>query len=135
SEVSGMSAEASAGFRKARADLERARTLLGEKAISQADFGAIKARHASCAGAAGAAAARVGQAGIALTDSQLKAPFDGIVLERKIEIGALVTPGAPAFVLADTAMVKAVFGVPDGVQREFSLGQELTVSSDFTSDK
>jgi RND family efflux transporter MFP subunit len=134
-EANGVSAENAAGLRRAKADLDRARTLLAEGTIPQAEFDAVKARHDSLAGASSAAAARVGQAGLALGDASLKAPFDGIVLERRVEIGALVAPGVPAIVLADTAMVKAVIGVPDGVQRELALGQEVLVSSDAVPDK
>ncbi|MDF2696256.1 MAG: putative efflux rane fusion protein [Labilithrix sp.] len=135
SELGGMSAEASAGYKKAKTDLQRAQSLLAEGAISRAEYDAVKARHDALAGGAGAAAARVGQAGLALSDAQLKAPIDAIILERRVEVGSLVAPGAPAFVLADTSMVKVSFGVPDSVQRSLELGQDVSVTADAFPDR
>src|SRR5439155_1445366 len=51
-------------------------------------------------------------------------------IKRLIEVGALVRPGAPAFTLAETAYVRAVFGVPDGGLAGIRLGSPVTVTSD-----
>lgn len=67
------------------------------------------------AGAAGtrAAQAQSTQAQTPVGDAYLKSPLTGIVLQRTIELGTLVGPGTPGFVLADDATVKVVFGVSD----------------------
>ncbi len=72
----------------------------------------------------------IDQMRIPLQDTTLRAPFSAIVLERKIETGALVVPNAPAFVLADTTSVKAVFGVPDVELEKLQNGQVLTLTTD-----
>jgi RND family efflux transporter MFP subunit len=46
---------------------------------------------------------------------------------RSIEVGSLVSPGTPGFVVADTRSVKAVVGVPDVVVGDLRLGQTETV--------
>ncbi len=135
SELASMSAEASAGYRKSKLDYDRARKLFSDGVISQAELDAAKSRFEGVSGSAGAAAARAGQAELALSDSQLKSPLDGIVLDRRIEVGALVAPGMPAFVLADTSKVKVVFGVPDIVQRTTEPGQEVTITADALPDR
>jgi RND family efflux transporter MFP subunit len=135
SEVGGMSTEAAASYRKANDDLRRAKKLLAESAISQAEYDAIKSRHDALAGEASAAAARVGQAGLALSDSELKSPLDGIVLERRAEVGTLVSPGVPVLTVADTSRVKVVFGVPDSVQRGLALGAEVHVTTDAARER
>jgi RND family efflux transporter MFP subunit len=78
----------------------------------------------------GTAETVVEQMKIPLQDTTLRAPFTGVVLERKIEAGELVAPNAPAFVIADTASVKAVFGVPDVELQKLRNGQILALTSD-----
>jgi RND family efflux transporter MFP subunit len=78
----------------------------------------------------GTAETVIDQLKIPLQDTTLRAPFTAIVLERKIEAGELVAPNAPAFVLADTASVKAVFGVPDVELQKLRSGQILALTSD-----
>src|SRR5439155_8414316 len=51
-------------------------------------------------------------------------------IKRLIEVGALVRPGDPAFTLAETAHVKAVFGVPDVGLAGIRLGSPVRVTSD-----
>jgi multidrug efflux system membrane fusion protein len=57
----------------------------------------------------------------------IAAPANGVVLKRQIEAGALVSPGSPGFVIAQTDSMKAVFGVPDWLVREAKLGMTLPV--------
>lgn len=77
----------------------------------------------------------IAEAQIPLQDTTLRAPFSAVILERKIEAGALVTPNAQAFVLADTTSVKAVFGVPDIELQTLKLGQELSLTTDALSER
>jgi RND family efflux transporter MFP subunit len=67
---------------------------------------------------------------IPLEDTELKAPMTAVVLERKVEVGALVGSGTPGFVLADVSEVKAAFGVSDLALPNFLLGDTLAMSSD-----
>jgi RND family efflux transporter MFP subunit len=134
-ELAGMSAETAAGYRKAKQDFDRAKQLHAENAISQAELDAARSRYDGYAGATTAAAARAGQANIALSDSQLRSPLDGIILDRRIEVGALVPAGAPAFIIADTTIVRVVFGVPDSVQHTLAQGQAITVAVDAVPDR
>ncbi len=135
SEVGALSQEASATQRKAKGDLARAQSLLASGSISQAEYDATKARVDALTGSAGAAAARVGQMKVTFGDTQLRSPLDGLVLERTVEVGGLVGPGTPAFVLADTSVVRVVFGVSDSVQGAFTIGNQVTVTSEATPDK
>jgi len=135
SEADGLSAEAGASYRKAKADHARAKALLAEGTISQADYDATRARLDALSGSAGAAAARVGQMRVTLADTQLRSPLDGIVLERSVEVGALVAPGAPAFSLADTSVVRVVFAVPDSVQRALALGDTVAITTDAAPER
>src|SRR5262249_8881867 len=134
-ELASMSAEAGAGYRKAKQDYDRAKQLFAEGVIPQAELDAAKSRFDGYAGSASAANARAGQAELAMSDSRLRAPLNGIILDRRVEVGALVSPGATAFVLADTSTVKILFGVPDSVQQALTPGQEVIVTTDAVPDR
>jgi len=100
SEQGARAARASAGLEEARASLReaesnfaRAGQLIEQKLISQADydrvraaFDAAKARVASAEAAQSEAQTQVGY-------TQVRAPYNGIVTARHIEVGELATPG------------------------------------------
>jgi multidrug efflux system membrane fusion protein len=74
--------------------------------------------------------AMVTEATIPLQDTALRAPMDGVVLQKSVEVGALVSPGRAAFVVADLTAVKAVFGVPDLTVGKLKLGGALIVKTE-----
>ena len=74
------------------------------------------------------------EAQTALDDSSLRAPFDGWIIKRSVDIGALVGPSVTGFTIADTHFVKAVFGVPDTAMARVKLGQRQTVTTDVFPD-
>jgi multidrug efflux system membrane fusion protein len=121
-ELRGARDHAKAAAANAKVDLDRGTELLRQQVIPQSEFDAIRARYDSALGEARAADARVAQASISLSDTELRSPLDGIVLHRAIEVGDLVAPGATGFIVADTNTVKIVFGVPDSVQKAIRTG-------------
>ena len=76
------------------------------------------------------AEAQVREAQIPLGDTELRAPFDAVMLERRVEIGTLAAAGSPAFTLADLTTLKARFNVPDFELAGFREGQSLDLSLD-----
>ena len=104
------------------------------KAASAAVKGASAQVEASAAGIS-AAKAQLTQAQTPLGDASLTAPIDGIVLKRNVEIGALVGPGTPGFILADDSSVKVVFGVPDVTVDSIHVGDPATVRTQAYEDK
>jgi multidrug efflux system membrane fusion protein len=70
------------------------------------------------------------EADIAVGDSSVKAPINATVLKRLVEVGALVAPGTPAFVLGEVHEVKTVFGVSDTVLPKIKIGMTLPVTSE-----
>lgn len=150
--------DSEAALTRARLDFERAEALFSTQSITKPDYDAAKERfqvntakfEAAKAQLAVAEAkvntarfqigvaesrvktteATVYTASIPLGDAQLRAPMSSVVIERKIEIGQLVSTGTPAFVLADLSSVKAAFGVPDLSLKNFNLGDTLTMTTD-----
>ena len=150
--------DSEAALERARLDFGRAEALFATQSITKPDFDAAKERFevnkakfdaakAQLAVAEakvntakfqiGAAESRVRTteatvytASIPLGDAQLRAPLSAVVIERKIEIGQLVSTGTAAFVLADLSSVKAAFGVPDLALQNFKLGDTLKMTTD-----
>ncbi|HKW62899.1 MAG TPA: efflux RND transporter periplasmic adaptor subunit [Candidatus Acidoferrum sp.] len=142
-------AEAQAGVTEADLDFARVEKLWEQESITKPAYDASKAKldmgHAKFDGAtsalaaarkrASSAAAQFQEAHIALEDTELRAPFDGILLERKVDVGALVSAGMPVFTVADLRHVKARFNVPDSALGDFRLGQNLGVTVDAFRDQ
>ena len=137
-------AEAQAGLAQAELDFDRVSKLWEQESITKPVYDGSRARldiarskvDAAKAARAGArermdsASAQVREAEIALDDTVLRAPFGGVLLERRVELGALVAAGTPAFTLADLRLVKGRFNVPDSALHSFRQGQSLDLTVD-----
>jgi membrane fusion protein (multidrug efflux system) len=77
---------------QARRDCERVKQLLDSGSISQAEYDRQTAQCASQQWSAAAAEAQGQSATKTLGDSSIRAPFDGIVGERYVNVGQYVTP-------------------------------------------
>ena len=150
--------DSEASYERAKLDFERAEALFATQSITKPDFDASKERFEVCKAKLAAARAQLAvaeakvntakyqigaaesrlktteatvyTASIPLGDAQLRAPLSAVVIERKIEVGQLVSTGTPAFVLADLSSVKAAFGVPDLALQNFKIGDTLTMTTD-----
>lgn len=123
-------AEVDAAFAQAHQAFERARLLYERKSLTRPEYEAAKAAYDGVVARRDGARSLVSAAGNALSDSFLTAPMDGVVIKRLIEVGSLVGPGTPGFVVADTAAVKVLFGAPDIVVRRLSLQQPVSIATE-----
>lgn len=73
------------------------------------------------------AAAAVELARIQLDHGQVKAPFDGLVSRRSVEVGGLASAGIPALVLVDIDRVYVKGSVSQGYVNAVKPGDEVTV--------
>jgi multidrug efflux system membrane fusion protein len=136
--------EAEVGAEKARLDFERAQALFDTQSLTKPEYDAAKSQYdlnkvktetarahlAVVRAQITAAEATQAAAAISSDDTHLRAPIDGLLLERAVEVGELISPGKPAFLLADTSFVKAQFGVPDLEVQNLKMGSALTVHID-----
>lgn len=127
--------QAQATYDKARLDFDRATNLFKTDSYTKAQYDAAKAAFDTAAASVESARANLQQAKTALTDCSIQSPLTGWVLSRNIEVGALVGTGSAAFVLADTHLVKAVFGVPDTRVSTVKLGAPQTITTTSTPDE
>jgi multidrug resistance efflux pump len=140
-------AQAQATLAQAELDFSRVSALWQQESITKPVYDASKTKldvgkaavDAAKAGISAAtkrretAEAQMREAQIPLGDTELRVPFDAVVLERRVELGTLAAAGSPAFTLADLATLKARFNVPDFALAGFRQGQSLDLSIDAFS--
>jgi multidrug efflux system membrane fusion protein len=123
-------AQAQANAEHAKLSFERTSNLYSSKSATKPEYENAKAQNDSAIAALDNAKAALAEAQTALNDSSLRAPFDGWVVKRNVDVGALVGPTTPGFTIADTRSVRAVFGVPDNATARIKLGQKQSVTTD-----
>jgi HlyD family secretion protein len=72
---------------------------------------------------------------IRLNYTELRAPFDGVILERQAELGEVVSPGTPIVTLADLDHLWVRVYVPETDLGQVRWGQEVTVRTDTYPNK
>jgi RND family efflux transporter MFP subunit len=120
--------QAVAQHTQADQDLGRAKVLFSTQSLTKPDFDQSQQRFNSTLAAVDNAKAALRQAELTLGDSDLKAPFSGVLLNRYIELGSLGSPSTAAFTIADISSAKATFGVPDYALNHVRLGQQLSIA-------
>jgi len=83
-------------------------------------------RLASAARDAARAEARLARRGLA--DAVVRAPFDGTIVERMVELGEYLAPGSPLLTLADTSVLKARVLLDPREAIDVSVGSKALVS-------
>ena len=134
--------EADVELSDAARSLERATKLAGRSVISEAEFDAIKTRHATAETALARARAEVARAKAAagtlrtqLSYTRIEAPFDAVVASRHVDPGAMVSPGAPLYTLVGTGGVIASFSVPERALGSVTPGTPVNVWVDAYSER
>ncbi len=122
-------AQARAALEQARLDFERTDALFRTDSVTKPPYDAAKAKLDSATAGVNSATSGLSQAETALDDCSLRAPLDGWVLKRNVEVGSLVGQAARGFSLAETRLVKAVFGVPDLVVGSLKLGDPQVITT------
>lgn len=121
----------------AEATLKRYQQLYEKKSVSPQEFDEIKARYQSAEARRDMARAGQAQANAALTQArtslgyaQLRAPFAGLVTEKKADAGTLASPGMPIFTIEDTRSFRLEAAVDESDIRIVRIGQVVPVTVD-----
>lgn len=129
-------------FALAESTFKRYQTMYERKSVSPQEFDEIKARYQGAqarremarAGQAQAKAA-LQQASTELSYAHIVAPFDGLVTEKKADIGTLASHGMPIFTVEDPRRYRLEATVNESDLRYVRQGQQLTVSIDAIGDR
>jgi RND family efflux transporter MFP subunit len=106
--------------------------IVSKEEQAQVGFAAkVAAARASAAGSGAAErAARVEQLKTLLAETQLKAPFTGVVAARYADPGTYVRPGMPIVRIISSSELKVRFAVPEEDARRIHAGQAYVASLD-----
>jgi RND family efflux transporter MFP subunit len=133
---------ANSDFTLAEATFKRYQTLYEKKSVSPQEFDEVKARYQ--AAQARRDMARAGQtqakavlqqARTALGYSRILAPFNGIVTEKKADVGTLASPGMPIFTVEDVRRYRLEATVNETDLRYVHMGQQVPVLVDALGDR
>jgi RND family efflux transporter MFP subunit len=69
----------------------------------------------------------IAQAQLALHDTAVDSPFNGVVVNRQVELGNVITSAATAFQVADIHILKADFTVPDTLLSSVPMGKKIAL--------
>lgn len=121
----------------AQITLKRYQQLYEKKSVSPQEFDEIKTRAQSAEARRDMARASLAQANAALTQARttlaytrIRAPFPGLVTERKADPGTLASPGMPILTLEDTRNYRLEVTVDETDVRLVRIGQTAPASID-----
>jgi RND family efflux transporter MFP subunit len=121
----------------AQTTLKRYQELYDKKSVSPQEFDEIKARYQSAEARRDMGRAGVAQASAALTQAQtslsytqIRAPFSGVVTDKKADAGTLASPDMPIFTLEDTRSFRLDVTVDESDIRLVHVGQGAPVTID-----
>jgi RND family efflux transporter MFP subunit len=118
----------------AEATLKRYQSLYERKSVSPQEFDEVKARQQAALARRDMAQAAVAEARAGLTQTRtsldytrLRAPFDGVVTEKRADPGALASPGMPIFTVEDVRRYRLEASVNESDLHYVRTGQAVTV--------
>lgn len=105
--------------------LQRNRSLLAKKTLSQGEFDRTVAQAKSRSAAVDAAKAALKQAQEQLTYTRITAPYAGIVKQRMVEVGELVSPGQGLMTGFALTPLRATTHIPQYLVNQLKAGSEI----------
>ena len=123
------------GYRKETIESARANLAEGVAALKLAQSNLEKIKATEEGVAAARAQVEAAKAAVELADTQLRytrlrAPLDGIITSRNVELGEVVSPGRQVFTLADLSTVDLKIFVPETEIGKVKPGQKVQVKVD-----
>ncbi len=86
----------------ARINFERAEKLIQTKSIPQAEYDSAKSNYESLKASYELAQKALEKAQIDLAETNIFSPYDGIIVEKRADVGTVVSPQVPIFILQST---------------------------------
>lgn len=133
-------AEAEAGLALARAEsenaaqeAERLRTLLAQNAASQQRYDQLRTRATVARAQVKQGRARVDRARRDLAHTEVTAPYDANVVERRAHEGAMAGP-APILVLQEAGALEAILNVPEATPVAVRVGDAVRLFVEGVAD-
>ncbi|KUM04052.1 efflux RND transporter periplasmic adaptor subunit [Chromobacterium subtsugae] len=118
----------------AKVKLDKQRELLGKGFISQVAYDELESDYRVKEGELRAQASQVARAKRLLQDTQVKAPIDGVVFERKINPGEVASRNMKLFSIANLSVLEIAATVPSRLVSQVRVGMDASFSVDGRSE-
>ena len=135
-------AAADADYALAESTMKRYQMLYDKKSVSPQEYDEVKTKLAAAkarrdAAQAGRTQAEAGvsQAGTAMTFTRVRAPFDGIVIAKLAEPGAMASPGVPLLTVEDPSRFRLETTVDESKIGAVQLGESVPVVIDALGEQ
>jgi len=135
-------AAADADYALADSTMKRYQMLYDKKSVSPQEYDEVKTKLAAAqarrdAAHAGATQAEAGvsQAGTAMSFTKVRAPFDGVVVTKLAEPGAMAAPGVPLLTIEDPSHFRLEAQVDESKIGAVKLGENVPVVIDSLGDE
>lgn len=115
---------------EAARDLERKKDLIAKESIPRALFDRSQATFDQANAGFAAASAQIALLRQQLVDSTLRSPVDGIVAEKRTDIGARLGDGGVAFVVVQLSPLRLRFQIPERYLGRINVGDRVTARVD-----
>jgi membrane fusion protein, multidrug efflux system len=123
-------ARTTAAAEDARRDFERKKDLIAKESVSQAVYDRTKAVLDQAEAARGESEAALALAKQRLADAVLVSPIDGIVAERRTDVGERLGDNTVAFVVVQVSPLKVRFLLPERYLAQVEKGQVVRARVD-----
>ena len=121
---------AAAAETDASRDLDRKKELIAKQSIPQATFDRTQSAYDQAKAARASAAAQVAMYRQQLEDSVLRSPIDGVVAEKRSDVGQRLQDNTVALVLVQISPLKLRFRVPEKYLAQVAVGQTVKATVD-----
>jgi RND family efflux transporter MFP subunit len=129
--------QAKAAYENANLELERKRTLLDKKAISQGMFDGIKTQYEAMKAAYEMAQVGIKNSDMIYDDARMKAPISGYIKSRSKEAGEYVDAMMDnlLFVIIKTDPIRVKFSLPEKYTGMVKKGYKFSATFDYLQNK
>ncbi|MEZ6149568.1 MAG: efflux RND transporter periplasmic adaptor subunit [Pirellulaceae bacterium] len=117
---------AGARLNQARSDYQRASGLIQGNAISRAEYESLATAVRTSEAELERTARVIDETKIFLDYATITAPFDGVVVDKQVQAGDMVTPGQTLLTVYDPNQMQLVANVRESLAMKLKVGQEVT---------
>lgn len=118
-------ASAAASKERAAVELERARKLIGQRAIAAEEFDRLATTHRTATAELERAQQTAREAQVLLDFATIRAPLTGIVIDKRVESGDTVNPGQTLLTLYNPERMQMVATVRESLALRLKIGQVI----------
>lgn len=120
--------KAKTAFNIAEKDLKRYETLYKQKSASEKEVENIQSQYTMTKANLEVALSKENEINEAISYSQIKAPFSGIITKKFVNIGELANPGTPLIGIEKQASFNVIANIPESDINQLQIGDQVLVS-------